>query len=1294
MPFAIRNGFLGSSPVVANPTPNPSISNVPVPVRLIEEKSATDGEGQVASEEELEIACIKASGLLELDWYLQRYPDVTSAGIDPLEHFCLTGSRESRRPNRYFDPEYYRRQLPDTEEAPKRALVHYITKGEALGLRPVPYFDPLWYKVTYELTDNETPLAHYLACSTSGLFSPIPEFDVKFYLAKNPDVRKAGVDPFFHFLESGFLESRNPSSDFDVDFYRKRHLGNSPDENPLVHYLLHRQDTSLLTQPSKDEAVWSRELKKFTMKGRRFEEFEPVNPLRTPRAKVFAFYLPQFHAFPENDNWWGKGFTEWTNIARGASRFEGHYQPRIPRDLGFYNLTDPEPMRQQINLAKQAGIFGFVFYFYWFNGRRLMEKPLENFLNDAEMDFPFCLMWANENWTRRWDGLENDLLIRQDYADEDDIGLVNTFLASMKDPRYYRIRGRPVLMIYRPGIIPDAVAKFSSWRNLFKRLGDENPILVMAQGFGDIDPRQYALDGAIEFPPHKVVARVNHINANLNCLDPDFSGHAFSYDEVVAASIAEETPEFPLIRTAFPSWDNDARRQGKGMVIHGGTPDSYRAWLEQLISRASRQTFFGEKLVCINAWNEWAEGAYLEPDVHFGSAYLNATSRAIYNCPDSDRKKMCLVGHDAHRHGAQFLLQHVASVLTRQFGLEIEIVLLGGGPMTQQYKAIANTTVAATADDLFEVFGKLSSRGFRHAIINTSAAARAVTPASLAGFELTVLVHELPSLIREKGLQDDIERSLSLVNRFVFAAAYVRDKFLTMFDISLDRTVILPQGSYAPVTFSPSERTAVRASIGVSGQSPLALGVGYADLRKGFDLFLRAWHRSEEIGADIHFVWVGLIDQNIYAYLALDIELAKASGRFHLVGFESNIGKYFSAADVFILTSREDPFPTVVLEAIQSGMPTVAFAGAGGIPEMLVNHRAGTVVPFADTTAMVKAILDLHACHPQDARTAGNRLSRVGHEAFNFKDYAHRLLEKSFETCPKISVVVPNYNYARYLAQRMTSIFQQTHPVFEIIVLDDCSTDKSTEVLDEVCAQWHRSLIVVKNAENSGSVFRQWKKGVELARGDYVWIAEADDSADPDFLSLLAKAVVSNAETVLAYADSRAVDENGVELSDSYKFYFEQSSPGVFKRDRVFDSIEYVKNHLGERNLILNVSCCLWRREALLLAMDELGTSLFDFRVAGDWFIYINALSRAGTKVAYVSKPVNVHRRHANSVTHSLNAKRHFDEISKLHDAVRTLVGFPPGLKERQDRYRREVENTLNLASEVDAPLVDISLEP
>jgi lipopolysaccharide biosynthesis protein len=352
-------------------------------------------------------------------------------------------------------------------------------------------------------------------------------------------------------------------------------------------------------------------------------------PRVRPGVRLIAFYLPQFHPLPENDAWWGAGFTEWTNVRRGRPRFAGHVQPRLPGELGFYDLRDPAVMRRQIALARRYGVGGFCFHHYWFNGRRLLEKPLEMLLADPSLDMPFCINWANENWTRRWDGNDDEILIGQAHSADDDVAFAESLLPIVRDPRYITVDGRPLVMIYRPGLLPSPLATMRRWRVAFMAAGLANPCIVMAQGFGDADPRQYGIDAAVEFPPHKVAVTPS-INDDLHILDPAFAGRVLDYAAVARHAMALPRPSYRLFRGVAPSWDNEARRPGRGMTLAHANPARYGAWLRQACRAAIAEASHpDERIVFVNAWNEWGEGAYLEPDRHFGHAYLIATAQAL-----------------------------------------------------------------------------------------------------------------------------------------------------------------------------------------------------------------------------------------------------------------------------------------------------------------------------------------------------------------------------------------------------------------------------------------------------------------------------------------------------------------------------------------------------------------------------------------------------------------------------------------------------------------------------------------
>ena len=684
---------------------------------------------------------LRRTGLFDAGYYLATYPDIAATGTDPFEHFFQFGFAEGRRPNPIFDPLWYLNSFPDVKELGIQPLLHYAQFGENEGRRPAALFDPTWYRTKYNVPQSVSALGHYLK-HRIGPYSPIPEFDATYYLETYKDIAAANVDPFEHFISYGYREGRNPSPDFDTKFYSRRYLQGKPDVNPLVHYMEHRHMAGILPRPSEDEATIPASVKRFTRAGPQFEELRPLaaSTSTTRRAKLLAFYLTQFHPFPENDRWWGTGFTEWTNISRGMPRFHDHYQPRIPRDLGFYSLDHPETLQKQIAIAKAAGIYGFAFYYYWFNQRRLMEKPLEQFLRSPNMEMPFCLMWANENWTRRWDGMESEVLISQDYRPDDDEELLADFVRHFEDPRYIRLQGRPLLMIYRPSLIPEARDVISRWRLIFRERFNQNPIIIMSQSFNNNDPTIFGLDGALEFPPHKVTSIISQVNDDIEYLDDTFSGQIYRYDDVTKFSLGEPSPSFPLIKTVVPSWDNDARRQGTGLVLHGSTPEKYERWLSALIERARREPFFNEPIVCINAWNEWCEGAYLEPDLYFGSAYLNATARAVTGVSrDPMRPRLLLVGHDAFPSGAQHLLLNIGKTLRVAYGIEIEYLLLAGGKLEEKYEAVAPVTVLKDATSLAVKIRELRERGFSAAIVNTSAAGEAAALLGTHGIRTILL---------------------------------------------------------------------------------------------------------------------------------------------------------------------------------------------------------------------------------------------------------------------------------------------------------------------------------------------------------------------------------------------------------------------------------------------------------------------------------------------------------------------------------------------------------------------------
>ena len=372
-------------------------------------------------------------------------------------------------------------------------------------------------------------------------------------------------------------------------------------------------------------------------------------PAQRQACDVFAFYLPQFHPTAQNSAWWGEGFTEWTNVARAKPAFNGHYQPRHPGALGHYDLRVPEIMAQQVALAKQAGLTGFIFYYYWFSGQRMLDMPLREFMRrHSELELPFMVMWCNENWKRTWvsdDASGHELLMQHQQLPDDPERFIDDLAEVLAHPGYRRLDGKPVLLVYplmgREGAFDPAQvpAMTARWRARARALGLGELCLGGLQWPNPLSNGQYlapadlGLDFFFDFPPNHVWQQrpiVNH-TTSYQFYRADHRMVVAHYEDLVTRAAQPSADPFPLVPTVISgSWDNSARKSSQAHVYHGATPALYQRWLNLAMQQATaRPAVAGHPMVFINAWNEWAEGTYLEPDRRYGYAYLAATQQAI-----------------------------------------------------------------------------------------------------------------------------------------------------------------------------------------------------------------------------------------------------------------------------------------------------------------------------------------------------------------------------------------------------------------------------------------------------------------------------------------------------------------------------------------------------------------------------------------------------------------------------------------------------------------------------------------
>jgi 2-polyprenyl-3-methyl-5-hydroxy-6-metoxy-1,4-benzoquinol methylase len=353
---------------------------------------------------------------------------------------------------------------------------------------------------------------------------------------------------------------------------------------------------------------------------------EPSGPPKVEGVRAVAFYLPQFHPTTENDAWWGKGFTEWTNVTKAEPIWPGHYQPRLPADLGFYDLRLPEVRAAQAKMAMESGVSAFIYHHYWFGGRRLLNRPFDEVLESGSPNFPFALCWANEPWSRVWDGGDRSILVDQVYEGDELRKHAELLAKPFNDPRYLRVDGRPLFVIYRIDHLPDPRGYIDEFRKACVAEAGVEPYLVQAVTHAlDKKPSQTGVDAEVEFPPHRMGDKIRaHPDPRLAA----GSHQRYEYEDVVAGCL--ERLDVPWVRYpgVVPSWDNTARRKVRATILHGATPEAYEKWLLAAAEHEARRRP-DDGLVFINAWNEWAEGAYLEPDQRFGHGFLDATRRVF-----------------------------------------------------------------------------------------------------------------------------------------------------------------------------------------------------------------------------------------------------------------------------------------------------------------------------------------------------------------------------------------------------------------------------------------------------------------------------------------------------------------------------------------------------------------------------------------------------------------------------------------------------------------------------------------
>ncbi len=695
-----------------------------------------------------------------------------------------------------------------------------------------------------------------------------------------------------------------------------------------------------------------------------------------------------------------------------------------------------------------------------------------------------------------------------------------------------------------------------------------------------------------------------------------------------------------------------AQHEGVNPLLHY-LDEGYRRGLLPRGSRAPVSGRFGALPL-----NEW--GTRGDPD---------GARSARHELPEGG--SILFIGCDALLAGSQVLLLTLVRWLHAHTSLRLHILLPTGGPLLAHYRECANVLVwhdfvqqvpdrYARADRLREHFGKIDL-----VYGNTIVAPTLYEELAFLGAPFLSHIHELDQSIRLYGDPKAIRAMQRRTTTFIGCSPPVSANLVTNYNAS-------PQQVHTIHAFIPDRlpesrsRAALRDELGLPAKRFLIVGCGTMYWRKGVDLFVETAIRLDRLlPGKCHFVWIGSLfwdldprSRSLMPWQAILDRISEhgLEAAIEFVGVKENAQDYFAAADVFYLPSREDPFPLVCLEAAQVGTPVICFEGAGGIPE-LVGQDAGVVVCNEDVECAAAALAKLvrdEALRQKLGAAAAEKVRNLYTDNIAVPQIL-ALCHQTMGRPPLVSVIVPVYNHERFLAQRLESILAQSFRDIEILILDDASSDGSVSVARRF--ESHPLVRVIVNENNSGSAFRQWRKGIGLARGEFVWIAEGDDSSSPDFLHELLP-FFNDSDVALAYSDSVMIDVDGNPMG-GYAAYYDSLDSGHWKMDYVVPAETEISLGLGVKNTIPNVSAVLFRKH---LATDDILENIESMRFSGDWLFYVHLLM--GKKIAFRSQPLNLHRKHAETLTHRFNqtsagAKSLLDEASRVHEFV--LANYRPG---------------------------------
>ena len=801
-------------------------------------------------------------------------------------------------------------------------------------------------------------------------------------------------------------------------------------------------------------------------------------------CKLIAFHLPQFHPIPENDEWWGKGFTEWTNVAKARSLFEGHYQPHVPTDLGYYDLSSLSAMSAQADLAQEYGIHGFCFYHYWFNGKLLLETPLHQMLQSGQPDFPFCLCWANEDWTRVWDGKSGEVLIQQNYNEEDDKAHITYLFQFFKDKRYIKVNGKPLLLVYRASKMPNPKRTTDLWREIAKNQGIGDLYLCRVESSSEerIDPTYFGFDAAVEFQP------------DWNCLPQKRNAlwhgvqHVYDYEEFSNNAMNKHEPPYHRYPCVLVSWDNSPRRENDiAQIFTGSSPHAYEKWLREKINKVNKSGL-DEKIVFINAWNEWGEGNHLEPDLKWGRDYLQATKNALstnIRAKSIIAIKICTPSRDSVGWGDTHFADTLAKTLECA-GHHVRIDFLNEWGSDDR-----------DIDVVIHIKG-LSEYKPKPYNINI----------------MWMLNH--PTL----HTRDELERYDAVLVASVPHAHRLKNELGVPVFPFLQAT--------DPEHFCPHAEIDKQFDLVFVGNN---IGVDRLEMRRIIADLLPTQHRLAVWGKG----WEGVLPPGVLQNDFItwqDLPLAYASAHIVLNDHQPEMKEYgFVNNRMFDALACGATVISDDVSSIEQVVPVHTYTNPNDL-KSLVDKLLSDEREFADLSKNLRLKVLKEFTFDQRVKELEAILETLTDAKERAKDATSRARTVLSEKRPLVSVLMSTYNRRRFLQTAIDSIREQNYGNWELIIVND-----GGESVSDIVARLADNRIHLVDLENNSGKGHAINRAFRESRGEYIAYLDDDDIWYPDHLERLLLPLLTIPGIEMSY-------------SNAYDVWLRESSDGQFHEVR------------------------------------------------------------------------------------------------------------------------------------------------